>query len=295
MKYHDSVLKEEILEYLRIFEGGIYIDSTLGDGGHTIEILKRGGKVLGLDFNEGSLKRAEDRIQELGLEKGFTKALGNFKNIDKLAEQNGFREVNGILYDLGYSSTQLGEDKGLSFLEDQPLDMRLDKNLGITAADLLNTLSEQQLAILFYDYSDEKYAKRFASYIVKARKVKKLHSTKELSELIVSAAPPDYEHGRIHPATRVFQALRIVVNDEVSNLEISLPRASRLLLPGGRMVVISFHSLEDKTVKNFGRNAGPKIKTLIKKPIEPKGDEIFRNHRSRSAKMRVFENYEIQI
>lgn len=122
--------------------------------------------------------------------------------------------------------------------------------------------------------------------------MKKLRSTKELSELIVSAAPPDYEHGRIHPATRVFQALRIAVNDEVSNLESSLPRASRLLLPGGRIIVISFHSLEDKMVKDFGHRAGPKIKVLTRKPIESGGDEISRNYRSRSAKMRVFENDE---
>ena len=291
MKYHDPVLKEEVLRYLAVIEGGKYIDCTLGDAGHTAEILKKGGKVLGLDVDESSLKRASKRIKDLGLEKNFKKANGNFRDVEKLAEQNDFRKVNGILYDLGYSSTQLEDtDKGLSFLEDRPLDMRLDKSLGITAADLLNTLSEQQLAGLFYDYSDERYAKRFANYIVSARKVKNLHSTKELSELLVSAAPPDYEHGRIHPATRVFQALRIAVNDEVNNLESSLPRASRLLLPGGRMIVISFHSLEDKTVKNFGRRAGPKIKVLTKKPIEPGSDEVARNYRSRSARMRVFEN-----
>ena len=293
MKYHDPVLKEEVLEYLRVFEGGKYIDCTLGDGGHTVEILKRGGKVLGLDVDDNSLKRAEERIRDLGLEKNFKKVNGNFKDIENLAEQNDFKKVNGVLYDLGYSSTQLDDsDKGLSFLEDRPLDMRLDNTLGITAADLLNTLSEQQLANLFYDYSDERYAKRFAGYIVNARKMKKLRSTKELSELLLSAAPPDYEHGRIHPATRVFQALRIAVNDEVNNLESSLPRASRLLLPGGRMIAISFHSLEDKTVKNFGRRAGPKIKVLTKKPIEPGSDEVTRNYRSRSAKMRVFQNDE---
>lgn len=293
MKYHEPVLKEEVLEYLRIFEGGKYIDCTLGDAGHAVEILRRGGKVLGLDVDESSLKRAEGRIKDLGLEKNFKKVSGNFKDIEKLAEQNGFKEVDGILYDLGYSSSQLDDDdKGLSFLADKPLDMRLDKSLGITAADLLNTLSEQQLANLFYDYSDERYAKRFANCIVSARKVKKLRSTKELSELIVNVAPPDYEHGRIHPATRVFQALRIAVNDEVSNLESSLPRASRLLLPGGRMIAISFHSLEDKTVKDFGRRAGPKLKVLTKKPIEPGNNEVTRNYRSRSAKMRVFENDE---
>lgn len=288
--YHEPVFKNEILDYLRIFEGGSYIDCTLGDGGHTVEILRRGGRVLALDIDEKSLERSQERIERLGLSEKFRVIRGNFRDIEELAEQNGFSKVNGILYDLGYSSSQLSDsEKGLSFLENQPLDMRLDKGLGIKAEDLLNMLSERQLTQLFFNYSDERYARRFAKTIVEARKMKKLHSTKDLSELIVSVAPPGYEHGRIHPATRVFQALRIAVNDEISNLEISLPRASCLLLPGGRMLVITFHSLEDKTVKDFGRRAGPKIKVLTKRPLEPSEEEIVRNYRSRSAKLRVFE------
>jgi len=290
MTYHEPVLLTEVLAHLQIEKDKQYIDATLGDGGHAIEILKRGGTLLGIDINEEGLNRAVKRIENVGLEKNFKGVIGNFKNIDQIAKENDFEKVHGIIYDLGYSSTQLEEDRlGLSFQSDALLDMRLDKNLGVTAADLLNALSEKDLAKLIYEFSDERLAKRFAKAIVKYRSLRKIQTAKELAKILADEASPDYERGRIHPATRTFQALRIAVNDEISNLEQSLPRAARLLLPGGRMFIISFNSLEDKKAKLFGLRAQPNIKPLYKKPILPGEEEIRRNVRSRSARLRIFE------
>lgn len=288
MKYHEPVMLNEVLENLQVFEGGKYIDATLGDAGHTIEILKRGGIVLGLDVDEKGLARATERIKSLGLEKNFKGVKGNFKNINNLASEHGFSKVNGILYDLGYSSSQLADDEtGLSFLNDQPLDMRLDSNLGVSAADLINALSEKDLDKMFWELSGENLSRKYAKAIVERRNLKKFQTTADLAGLLASVASPGYEHGRIHPATRVFQALRIVVNAEMENLEVSLPRAAQLLLPGGRMIVISFHSLEDRVVKNFGRAA--RLLEVTKKPLAPTESEIAKNVRSRSAKIRIFE------
>lgn len=288
-KYHKEVLLQETLEALQVKKGGKYIDCTLGDGGHTLEILKLGGIVLGIDLDEESLVRAGSRIKKAGFGKSFVAVRGNFLDIDKIAKENEFEKVNGVLYDLGYSSTQLEDTEiGLSFSRNQPLDMRLDKDLGVTAADLVNVLAEKDLEIVFRDYGEERLAKRFASAVVKARNLKKLESTKDLVDVIVGAAPPGYDNRRLHPATRVFQALRVAVNSELANLELSLPRAARLLLPGGRMVVISFHSLEDRIVKQFGSGVQP-VEAVNKKPIGPSAGEIKRNPRSRSARLRVFE------
>jgi 16S rRNA (cytosine1402-N4)-methyltransferase len=292
MNYHEPVLLKEIVEKLNIQEGHKYIDCTLGDGGHTLEILKKGGLVLGLDINDESLARSTERIKEAGFAKNFKGVLANFKNIDEVAKKQGFDQVDGILYDLGYSSYQLDDgDFGLSFQKDLPLDMRLDKTLGVTAADLVNVLSEKQLTELIFNYSDERMAKRFAKAIVKSRNLKRILSTKQLADLLVAESGPGYEKGRIHPATRTFQALRIAVNDEMGNLETSLPRAARLLLPGGKLVIITFHSLEDKLVKEFGRDAQPSLKPLFRKPEVPSKEEIKNNNRSRSAKLRIYERY----
>lgn len=290
MNYHEPVLLKETIKNLKIESGKKYIDATLGDGGHTIEILKNGGKVLGLEINEEALKRAQKRIEDEGFAENFIGVLGNFKNIEELAAKNGFDKVDGIIYDLGYSSFELEDlGVGLSFQKDDPLDMRLDKSLGVTAGDLVNSLTEKELAHLIREYSDEKLAGRFAGAIVKARSLKKIQTTKELSDIIKSVSPLGYERGRINPATRTFQALRIVVNDEIGNLEKSLPRAARMLLPGSVIVAITFHSLEDKVAKSFGRSARPSIKEILDRPVLPTDEEVQENPRSRSAKMRVFE------
>jgi len=289
MQYHEPVLLKETTENLNVKAGGRYIDATLGDGGHTLEILKRGGHVLGIDVNEDSLKRAEFRIEEAGLSESFKGILGNFKNIEEIGKENGFEKVNGIVYDLGYSSYELEESGlGLSFQADEPLDMRLSKSLGVTAADLLNSLNGKDIANLIYEYSGERLSGRIAREIVKARSLKRIQTTKDLVEIINSVSYPGYERGRINPATRTFQALRIAVNDEIENLKKSLPQAARLLLPGSVIVLITFHSLEDKVAKEFGRRARPSITEVYKKPLRPSKEEIEKNPRSRSAKLRVF-------
>jgi len=289
MAYHKPVLLKETIENLKVEKGKKYIDATLGDGGHTIEILKKGGEVLGIEINEDALERAKERVTKEGFEKEFTGVLGNFKNIEEIAKKSGFERVSGVVYDLGYSSFELEESGlGLSFQLDEPLDMRLDKTLGVTAADLLNSLSERDIANLIYQYSDERLAKKFAKAIVDARNLKKIQTTGDLVEIIKSVSSPGYERGRINPATRTFQALRIVVNDEIENLEKSLPQAARLLLPGSVIVLITFHSLEDKVAKDFSRRARPSVSELYKKPLTPAEEEIRTNVRSRSAKLRAF-------
>lgn len=290
MDFHKPVLVNEFIAHLNVKDGCKYIDATLGDGGHTIEILKMGGVVLGIDTNEYSISRATERINNLGYKDKFTSVKGNFKDIEKIAVSADFNEVDGIVFDLGYSSYQLDDTEiGLSFSKEAPLDMRLSSELQVTAADLLHALSEKDLTRAIYELSGETYAKRIAAAIVAYRKLKKFRTTKDLADLIVGVTSPGYERGRINPATRTFQALRILVNDELSNLEISLPRAAHLLLPGGRMIVISFHSLEDQIVKKFGASAQPQIISVTKKPLVPGDAEIAYNVRSRSAKMRVFE------
>lgn len=305
MEYHRPVMVAEVLEFLRIRSGGKYIDATLGDAGHTVEILRRGGKVLGIDISQDSLDRALKRIRKENLESNFTWVKGNFKNIDILAEQKGFGIVDGILFDLGVSTTQLKDESlGLSFDSGYEPDMRLDKRLGVRAFDLINGLYESELADLFWEYGEEKFAKRFAREIVEARKLEKISSSRQLAEL-ARRAFPGYENGRLHPATRIFMALRIAVNDELENLKSALPRAGRLLacpceeragnevssLPG-RMVVISFHSLEDRIVKKFAQGAQPqhcKMREILKKPLEPSPEEVRQNPSARSAKLRVLE------
>ncbi len=290
MKYHTPVMLKESLHYLDPQEGRKYIDGTLGDAGHTLALLKKGGIVLGIDIYESALARAKERIEKEGLLEDFIGRQGNFKEIERIAGEISFSGVHGIIFDLGYSTRQLGKAGiGLSFQKDEPLDMRMDKNLQVTAADLLNTLPEKELIKLMRDYGGEMLASRFAKEIVKFRGLKKFQTTKDLADLLVSVSPSNYERGRINPATRTFQALRIVVNDEIENLEKALPRAARLLLPGGRMVIISFHSLEDKVAKEFGYGVQPNLKSVTKKPLIPGKEEVEKNIRSRSAKMRVYE------
>ncbi len=290
MAYHEPVLLKEILEGLKVEKGKKYIDATLGDGGHTIEFLKLGAEVLGIDYEEGSLERATERIKNEGLDKNFTGVLGNFENIKEIAEENGFSKVDGILHDLGYSSSQLlDEDIGLSFNEEQVLDMRLNREYGVTAKDLLNALGEKEIETLFREYGEEKFARRYAQAIVRNRGLKKLDTTKDLADLIVEVTPPGRDKSRLHPATRVFQALRIAVNNEFENLKGTLPQAAHLLLPGGRMAIISFHSLEDRIVKQFGQGAQPDLKVVTDSLITPSEEEVIKNPRARSAKLRILE------
>lgn len=285
MKYHEPVLLNEVLENLKLNEGKVIVDCTLGDGGHTLEILKSGSKVIGIDYNDESITRTYSRVKNENLDHNLKIIKGNFKDLSNLIPAN----VDGFLFDLGYSSFHLeGYQKGLSFQKDEELDMRVDTSLGVKAKDLIKVLNKSQLETIFKTYGEEKYSKRIAEEIVKKREVKEIHSTGDLVEIIESVVPSQQVF-RINPATRVFQALRIVVNGELENLKSALPQAENLTLPGGRILVITFHSLEEKLVRSFSRDFQPSINLIGESPISPSNLEISRNPRSRSAKLYVFE------
>lgn len=285
MEYHEPVLLNEVLENLKADKSKTIVDCTLGDGGHTIEILKTGAKVIGIDYNDSSIERAEKRISELGLDQNFNSIKGNFKDLDLLITN----KVNGLLLDLGYSSFHLeGYEKGVSFQKDEELDMRIDTSRGVKAKDLLKVLDVNKLEQIFRIFGEERYSKKIAQEIVKKREVKEIHSTSDLVQIIKSVVPSQ-QVSRINPATRVFQALRIVVNQELENLKLAMPKAENLTLPGGRILIITFHSLEEKLVREFSRDFQPSIKLIGESPILPSNLEVSRNPRSRSAKLYVFE------
>ena len=289
-EYHISVLLQEAIESLQIKKDEKYIDATLGGAGHTLEMLQRGGRVLALDVDEDAIKNAQLRITNDELKERLTIARGNFRDIKNLAITNGFENAAGILFDLGVSSYQFDKpEKGFSFQYEAPLDMRMDTDLSVTAADLINALTKEELTELFIRYGEEQYTKRIVSAIVERRKQKRIETTKELAEIIARVYPRGEK--KIHPATKVFQALRIAVNDELHSLEEAIEDGISILKPGGRMVIISFHSLEDRIVKNaFLAFAEKGLGTILtKKPIIPTYEEIETNNRSRSAKMRTFE------
>ncbi|MFH1175220.1 MAG: 16S rRNA (cytosine(1402)-N(4))-methyltransferase RsmH [bacterium] len=283
---HIPVLLSEILAFLNPQPGQIFIDCTVGGGGHFKEIYKKiqpNGRILGIDFNAqavGNLK-AENL-------KGAALVQDNFKNLRKIAEKENFLEADGILMDLGFSSIELESGIGLSFLKDEPLDMRIDSRSEISAKDIVNSWQEDDLIKIFSEYGEERFSKRIAKEIVNSRKTKKIQTTFELVDTIKKAIPPKFRYGKIHFSTKVFQALRIAVNNELENLEEALKLAEESLVLGGKIAVISFHSGEDRIVKNFFRSS-EKLKILTKKPIIPKEDEVKENPRSRSAKLRVAE------
>ena len=286
---HISVMKEESLAHLSIDADGIYVDATLGLGGHTAAIAEYldTGKVIGIDTDQEALKIAADRLESV---KNKTQLVqGNFVEIDQIVQNLGYQKVHGILADLGVSSMELDNtDRGFSFQQDGPLDMRMNP-LGqeLTAADIVNTYSEKDLAELFRKYGDEIFPGRIARVIVEQRRKKELQTTQDLVEIILSVVPQ--KRRGIHPATRVFQALRIEVNDELTALEVFIQKSFELLRPGGRLVIISFHSGEDRIVKNSFRALKQQAKILTKKPLIPSEEEKSINPRSRSAKMRVLE------
>lgn len=293
MTNHKSVLYKETLEALDIQPGEIYIDATLNGGGHTRGILEAGGRVLGIDIDPQAIKRV---AREYGLEiveqdkrlaaasKALTLSQGNFVLMRDIAAKRGVWETPGVLFDLGLSSLQLDDaERGFSFNKSGPLDMRMDPNLSVTAADLINGLNEGELYELFTKFGEEYANRSSASAIVKARINKKIETTTQLSEIIQHSTK---RRGKIHPATRIFQALRIAVNDELNNLKKGLEEATLLLNKNGKLVVISFHSLEDRIVKNFFKE-DERLRVLTKTPTVPSRKEILDNPRSRSAKMRV--------
>lgn len=292
--YHTSVLLQETIEQLQIKPGKRYIDATLGGAGHTAEILKCGGKVLGIDVDEDALAFVRQdlglKIKDLRIGNELVLAKGNFKDIDKIAKEHGFDNVAGILFDLGISGHHVDmPERGFSFQKEGPLDMRMDQELSVKAGDLVNALTKGELEELLVKFGEEPFARVIATHIVEARKQKRIETTTELAEIVKKAVP--YVKKGISPATKVFQALRIAVNDELNSIIEALPKAITILESGGRLAVISFHSLEDRIVKRtFLEFAEKGLGTIVtKKPIIPTEEEISINNRSRSSKLRVFE------
>lgn len=300
---HAPVMVSEVLHYLNVQPGGVYLDGTIGGAGHALEVLEASGPsglLLGIDRDPAAVRRARRRCER------FTDRCkivsGNFEDMVAIAGSQGFRRFDGILLDLGFSSDQLEDpERGFSFQTDGPLDMRLDPSSETTAADLVNALPEAELADLLYRFGEERRSRRIARAIVAERPIER---TTHLAEVVTRAV--GRRHGRIHPATRTFQALRIAVNDELGAIERALPAAIGLLRGGGRLVVISFHSLEDRVVKRGLREASvdcvcppglpecrcdhrATVSLPVRKAVRPSAPEIRSNRRARSARLRVAE------
>jgi len=304
---HIPVLKDECIENLNIKKDGIYVDGTLGGAGHSSVILQSlgsNGKLIGIDRDKEALSVAKERLSSY---KNFIPVHDNHVNILQILKELSISGVDGILLDLGVSSYQLDEaSRGFSYMQDAPLDMRMNREDKITAADVVNNYSEEELAQIFFDYGEEKFAKQIARKVVEYRKSKTIDTTLELVEIIKQSLPKKALKDKGHPAKRVFQAIRIEVNEEIKLLEKGIEGSIKALNKGGRLCIISFHSLEDRIVKKtFEKMQGkcicpkdlPKCvcnyisygKIISKKPILPSDKELEINSRSKSAKLRVFE------
>ncbi|MQF48344.1 16S rRNA (cytosine(1402)-N(4))-methyltransferase RsmH [SAR202 cluster bacterium AC-647-N09_OGT_505m] len=289
MAYHTPVLTQQVLEGLQVKTGGSYIDCTVGEGGHSIAILEAispGGQLLGLDLDPLALETAEERLRSFRDVATLTN--DNFSDLRRIARDQGFYSVDGILFDVGLSSLQLeGEGRGFSFRAEDPLDMRFDPRQDLTAWEVVNQYSQGDLTQIIGAYGEERKAGRIAREIVESRPI---DTSLRLAQVVVRAVRRPWSP--IHPATRTFQAIRIEVNRELENLEVGLRQAISLLEHGGRLVIIAYHSLEDRIVKNFFRHESrdqESIRLINKKIISPSREEVRTNIRSRSARMRVAE------
>lgn len=287
---HKPVLVKEVLEYLSPKPNENFIDCTVGEGGHAEVILEKtglNGKVLGIDLDQNQINNCK-----LNLAKFKERAIlvnDSYGNLKDIVEKNSFEPVNGILLDLGMSSAQLESTRGFSFQKDQPLDMRYNNISDLTAEIIINDWQEEQIKKILEEYGEERFAKQVAKKITEERKSRRIESTFQLTDIIKKAIPAKFQNNRIHCATRTFQALRIAVNGELNNLEEVLPKIVSILEPQGRLAIISFHSLEDRLVKNFLKNKEKErnIKILTKSPITADFEELRKNSRSRSAKLRA--------
>lgn len=313
---HVPVMLEEVLKFLRPEPGGHYIDGTSGGGGHTEALLERSapnGKVLGIDADFQALARVRERLAESVSSGQLVLAHGNFAELARIVDEAGFVSIQGILLDLGFSSHQMDNpERGFAFSADGPLDMRLDQSEGMSAADLVNSASEQELADIIWRYGEEKRSRQIARRIIHERAKGAITRTAQLAKLAAAGVP--FKSGAIHPATKTFQALRIAVNHELESLEAVLPQMLEVLSArgemggkdGGRMVIIAFHSLEDRLVKEFMRREAKdcicppqvpvcvcghkaRLRLLTPKPVIPTSEEVSTNPRARSAKLRAAE------
>ena len=308
MEYkHYSVLLNECIDALNIKPWGIYVDGTLGMGGHSEEIAKRldGGRLVCIDRDERAIERAGQRLRQYADRISFVH--GNFRELPYILRDLGIEKVDGMLFDLGVSSPQLDEtERGFSYMTDAPLDMRMDESESLTAWFVVNRWPEEKLKRILYDFGEERYAPRIAAAIVAQREKAPIDTTLQLVDVIKSAMPAAALREKQHPAKRSFQAIRIAVNDELEAISELMGNAAELLAPGGRLAVISFHSLEDRIIKNaiVSRENGctcPRefpictcgfvqtMKSITRKPIVPSERELAENPRSRSAKLRVAE------
>lgn len=303
IRAHDPVLLAETIAGLGVCPGGVYVDGTLGDGGHATAILQASapnGRLLGLDADPEAIERCREQFGYFG--QRLTIVHANFAKISEVAKANGFPSVDGVLFDLGLSSCQLSDSsRGFSFQLEGPLDMRFDPQDGKRAEDLVNDLTESELADLLWRYGEERQSRRIAREIVQSRP---LQSTRELADAVARAVG---RRGRIHPATKTFMALRIATNCELAALQKGLPQALALLIPGrGRLAVLSYHSLEDRVTKQWMQreakdcicppespecrcNHARSLRLISRKPITPTAQEVERNPRSRSARLRIAE------
>ena len=308
MAGHVSVLLDECIKYLDIKPDGIYVDGTLGLGGHSSEIAKRlgeGGRLIAIDRDLASIERASARLAPWA--DRVTIVHGNFRDVAAILDEQGIEAVDGMLFDLGVSSPQLDDgQRGFSYMQDAPLDMRMDPSDNVDAWFIVNRWPEEKIARILHDYGDERYAKRIAAAIVARRQEKEIETTLELVDVIKSAMPAPALREKQHPAKRSFHAIHIAVNDELSAVSQMMETAPDRLKPGGRLCVISFHSLEDRIIKNaiHERENGctcPReapvctcgfvqtLRSVTRKPVTPTDEELVLNPRSRSAKLRVAE------
>lgn len=307
---HISVLLDETIDSLNIKPDGIYVDGTLGGGGHSLEICKRlgkGGRLIGIDQDMDAIKAATERLSAYKDKVDIVHS--NYQDIESCLGELSIRGVDGIVLDLGVSSYQLDNvDRGFTYREDTPLDMRMDQSQTRTAKDIVNNYSEMELFRVIRDYGEDGFAKNIAKHIVKAREEAPIETTGQLNEIIKAAIPAKVRQGTGHPSKKTFQAIRIELNHELEVLENSIDKMIDLLNPGGRLSIITFHSLEDRIVKNlFRRNMNPCIcppsfpvctcgqapkgKIITRKPIIPSDEEINDNKRAKSSKLRVFEKF----
>ena len=288
-------MQSEVLFWLGPKEGDTFLDCTVGYCGHAERILEASapdGIVIGIDRDLRAIEEGRKRLERFGVRAVLIK--GHFMELKRLLAERGISSVQGALFDLGVSSPQIDDpSRGFSFQAGGPLDMRMDQSAGVTAAEIVNRTNEVDLANMIYEFGEERYSRRIARAIVRARANQPFETTNELASIVEAAVPAHYCRGRIHCATRTFQALRIAVNQELEHLEPALRDAADVLAPGGRLCVISFHSLEDRIVKHTFRalsaEADGEMEVLTKRPQVPTDEEIYRNPRSRSAKLRVIQ------
>ncbi|MCL4405267.1 MAG: 16S rRNA (cytosine(1402)-N(4))-methyltransferase RsmH [Patescibacteria group bacterium] len=292
---HIPVLLDKALEALDVNQDDFIVDGTVDGGGHGLRIIERLGKqgiFLGIDRDKDMINKLRTQLAEIDKTGPRTLLVdASYSELPIILKKESLPKVDGLLLDLGFSSDQLASGRGFSFQGDEPLDMRYDRSKGMTAAEVISKLPESELADIFFNYSGERYSRRIAKNIVEARRREKILNTSQLSQIVSKSVPGYYERGRINPATRVFQALRIYVNDELTELQKILNNLKTVMAPGGRVVIISFHSLEDRIVKKGFQvlSKDGVARALVSKPVTAGEEETSRNPRSRSAKLRAIE------